>query len=379
MKEKKTIIICDDDMTDIKLFKKYLGSEKLIRYNILEANNAIDLSVLINNKEQDVDLIFLDFYLGAERGIDLLKEIRKSNKAPVIMLTGRGDEEIAVECMKEGAVDYISKDTLPDIDIPKAIQQAIDKWEIEMERNQLLGIAAHELRNPIAVILGYTEMLQTFQDIETKQRNEMINIIHERSNHLLNIINELLDVTRIDKGIIVLKKKKVDVVSLVKKKTSDYKFLAEKKNIAINFSCSLDSFDCLIDPDRIEEVLSNFIDNAIKYSPRDTAIDIAVLLKDDRVEIRIKDQGLGIKENELKFLFELFSSKKISTLPTGQESRTGIGLAICKKVIDAHNGQVFVESKVGVGTIFDIILPINSQKDPSTFLVAPIMNSTNKY
>ncbi len=358
MNKKRRLLICDDDKTDIKLFKKYLGPEKLAKYELLESSNPEEFFSILNSKKSTVDLVFLDFYLGAQNGLELLKEIRVNNLAPVIMLTGRGDEEVAVECMKEGAMDYISKDTLPEYDLEKAINNAIGKWKIEQERDQLLGIAAHELRNPIAVILGYTELLQTYDDIDELKKNEIVDIIRERSHHLLNIINELLNITRIDKGIIVLNKIQYDIVALLQKKVHDYKLIADKKKIDITFSPSLPSIIVNLDPNRIEEVLSNFIDNAIKYSKQGTVVNISVAQNNNKIEIKIEDHGLGIKEEEVQFLFNLFSSKKISTLPTGDESRTGLGLAICKKVIDAHGGEILVESKVGKGSTFSILLPV---------------------
>lgn len=358
MSRRRTIIICDDDKIDIKLFKKFFGGEHLKEFMLLEAENSEGLNQLINFNPNGIDLIFLDYYLGEQNGLEILKQLRKSNKIPVIMLTGSRDEKIAVECMKEGAMDYIPKEILSKIDIIKTVQQAIDKWELERERDHLLGIAAHELRNPLAVILGYTEMIKSYDELNEETKNKFINIIHERANHLLEMINELLDITRIDKGIIVLKTIKCDLVSILQKHVDDFHFQASKKKISISFKSELTKFEIEIDPNRIEEVISNLIDNAIKYSPQNTKVIVSLEHYEDKVKICVKDEGLGIKENELKFLFKLFSSNNISTLPTGEESRTGLGLAICKKVIDAHNGEIIVESKVGMGTQFSILLPI---------------------
>ena len=358
LKHKKKFVICDDDLTDIKLFKKQLGSNKLKHIELIELTKGCDLLNLLKENNSDIDLVFLDYYLGAESGIEILREIRTDNLVPVIMLTGRGDEEIAVECMKEGAMDYVPKDALPEIDIMKTVQRACEKWEIERERNQLLGIAAHELRNPIAVISGYTEMLQTYEELESEKRGEIYKIINERANHLLNIINDLLDISRIDKGIIKLKKKDVDLVALVKKKASDYHLLGAKKKIMVEFCSDINKLMAPFDIDRVEEVLSNLIDNAIKYSPRGTCVKVSVYKNAGYAVFSIEDHGLGIREDELKYLFNLFSSKKISTLPTGDEARTGLGLAICKKVIDAHGGEIIVESKVNEGSKFIVSLPL---------------------
>ncbi len=357
--KKKTLVICDDDKIDVKLFKKYLGPEKTKNYEILEVNSGDELNELIKSKKYNIDLLLLDYYLGDTTGLELLRTVNKEHNFPVIILTGRGDEEIAVECMKEGASDYIAKYLISNYDLEKTINQAMERWEVEQERDHLLGIAAHELRNPLSVILGYTEILQDYDEIEFVKQKEMINVIHERSRHLLNIINELLDITRIDKGIVSLKKRICDLQKLVRKKVDEYKYQAGKKKIKINFVSEYEKILVEIDPDRLEEVLSNFIDNAIKYSPQHTSILISLNKNNDKAELTIKDEGLGIKENELKYLFKLFSSKKISTLPTGKETRTGLGLAICKKVIDAHGGEIFVESQIGKGSAFTIVLPID--------------------
>lgn len=356
--KKRTILLCDDDPVDRKLFKKYLSTVRPSDYLVLEAENSAELNSFLADKNVEADIIFLDYYLGAENGVDILRELRKSNSAPVIMLTGRGDQEIAVECMKEGAMDYIPKETLHETDLRKLIRQAEEKWELERERDQLLGIAAHELRNPLAVILGYTEILQTYDELPAEKKSEILNVIHERSHHLLNIINELLTVTRVDKGIINLKKKQVNLHELLVKKVADYQLQAAKKSITILYNGEAENAEAVIDRDRIEEVVANLLDNAIKYSPRDRKVHVSLGRTGTAITITIRDEGQGIKEEELKFLFKLFSSKKISTLPTGEEASTGLGLAISKKVIDAHGGEIAVESRVGQGTSFKVILPL---------------------
>lgn len=358
MNNNKCILICDDDDADVILLRKLLKSDKMTNYEILESYSAEDLFTTLRAKKQKVDLVFLDYYLGTSNGLDLLPEIRKNN-VPVIMLTGRGDEEIAVECMKEGASDYLPKDTLGSHDLNKVIDQAIERWEVEQERDQLLGITAHELRNPIAVILGYTDMLIDGYDISDDERKEIFHTIHERSNHLLSIINGLLDITRIDKGIIVLRKKQCDLKEIVAKISTQYRMIASQKNISIEVHCKEENLRIECDQDRIEEAITNLLDNAVKYSHGNTAVSIFLSRTDKEAQVSVRDQGPGINENELKYLFKLFSSKKISTLPTGQESKTGLGLAISKKVIDAHNGQILVESEVGKGSTFIIQLPLS--------------------
>jgi two-component system sensor histidine kinase/response regulator len=358
MNQKQNIIICDDDLTDIILFKKFLGVEKLKNINLIELRSSSELIETLKNSSNTVDLIFLDYYLDNVKGIDLLPKIKNDFSIPVVMLTGMGDEKIAVECMKEGAVDYIPKDQLETINIIKVITQAIQRYEIEKERDLLLGITAHELRNPISVILGYTEILQSYKDLNEDKKLEIIQTVSERANYLLAIINQLLDITRIEKGIITLERETIELNSFIKKIITNFEFQAHQKKIKIDFTSSKNEFLINLDKNKIEEVITNLIDNSLKYSEQNTIVKVSLSEEVNKIVISVQDQGQGIKEEELKYLFKLFSNKKVSTVPTAEESSTGLGLAICKKVIEAHGGQIIVQSEYGAGSKFTVELPV---------------------
>lgn len=362
----KQILICDDDPVDIKLFTKLLAKQNKTDYIVTGVNTRADLFAKLKEPGFRPDILFLDFYLRETTGLEILKDLKSTKRLPVVMLTGLGDQDTAVQCMKEGATDYLSKDSLAASDLVKIIEQAISRWGLEQERDQLLGITAHELRNPISVILGYTEIMQHYTDLDNAKKMEMIDIIRERANHLLNIINHLLDITRIEKGLINFKPESTNLCKLIDKIISDFSFPASRKNITISVVCPDKEISIYIDPNRMQEVIANFIDNAVKYSRANTHITVTIIKAEETVTISVQDQGLGIMEHELQYLFDLFSSKKISTTPTGDESKTGLGLAICRKVVDAHNGKIEVQSKVGEGSTFTIILPVNI--NPETFL-----------
>jgi len=274
------------------------------------------------------------------------------------MLTGRGDQELAVQCMKEGAADYIPKEKLADQDIMKIIDQSIENWKVLRERDLLLGIAAHELRNPLAVILGYTETLIDDDEITDEEEKEIIRIVHGKAEHMLEILNSLLDVSRVEKGFIELKRESTDLAALARAKAKDYQLNAARKKIVLVYEGTNEEVKARVDPVRIEEVLSNLVDNAIKYSGNNTEVKISVNKQGEKAVISVEDQGQGIKEDELGYLFELFSSKKVSSQPTGTETKTGLGLALCKKVVNARRGEIIVDSSPGKGTKFTVTLPL---------------------
>ncbi len=355
------ILICDDDKADVKLFKNYLSKISGKNYYISEAHNESQIENFINSNES-FHLIFLDYSMPGKNGLEWLQEIVEKQIAPVIMLTGVGDEETAVEAMKIGAIDYIPKDKLNKYELEKTINNAIERWSLEQERNTLLGIAAHELRNPITTIMGYTQILSSYGNIEKEKVKEIYETINERSEHLLAIINRLLDISRIEKGSVKLEKIEMDFVDFIKGKVKHFLLRAESKKIAIEFSTSLDSLEFLFDPVRFDEVVSNLLDNAIKYSPENSKVLVDVSKQDGNIILSVADNGQGIKSEELKYLFDLFSNVKISSKPTGGESSTGLGLAIVKKIVKLHDGDISVESEVEKGTKFIISLPVKNKK-----------------
>ncbi len=357
LNNKINILICDDDFADIRIFKTYLKSTN-INCSVAEAVDDKSIELLLANKNH-YDVIFMDYNIPGKGGMEWLKFINQKNIAPVIILTGRGDEVVAAEAIKNGAFDYIPKDMLSKYELNKTINNCLERWEIKNERDSMIGIAAHEIRNPLATISGYLEILEMFDDIEPEKQLEIHAIIKERTAHLQTLINNLLDYTRIEQGKISLKKTNYDLILFLKEQMSNQKIKAELKKINLVFSSDLEKCEYLFDKNRFEEVTTNLIDNAIKYSPANSSIFI-ILTKDEKfINIEIKDEGQGIKEAELKFLFKLFSNVKISNKPTGGETSNGIGLAISKKVVQMHDGKISVKSEYGKGTSFIIELPVS--------------------
>jgi PAS domain S-box-containing protein len=230
--------------------------------------------------------------------------------------------------------------------------------ELNDQKNEFLGMAAHDLRNPIAVIQNSSLILSRYstENLSEKQK-EFLQKICDTSKFMLELLNSLLDISKIESGKLELEKTKNDYPEFVRRNIEFNRFFATEKSISIDSALSNDIPPVDFDKNKIEQVLNNLISNAIKYSHPHTTIRVEVLKERGFVVTRVVDQGQGIPENELPHVFKPF--QKASTKPTAGEKSTGLGLAIVKKIVEGHQGLIGVESKVGKGSTFFFKLPLS--------------------
>jgi signal transduction histidine kinase len=222
------------------------------------------------------------------------------------------------------------------------------------QKNKFLGMAAHDLRNPIGATLGYSEML--LEGDLTEDDRTLVSKIEASSKFMLRLLNDLLDLSQIESGKLELHLEDVDLAALVKENAELNRIIAGKKNIKLDLISTGEPPRVRADPSKIEQVLSNLISNAIKYSFPDTTIRVFLESKAGEAIVRVQDQGQGIPAAELSQLFQEF--QKTSVQSTGGEKSTGLGLAIVKKVVEGHGGRIGVESEVGQGSTFYVSLPL---------------------
>ncbi len=234
------------------------------------------------------------------------------------------------------------------------------KQELEalnVQKNELLGIAAHDLRNPLSAIQVYSEMLlRMLNDNLTEKQQDFLERIHHSSLFMAKLIDDLLDLSKIESGILVLEKTLFDYLVLVQHNVQTNAVLAEKKQIRIEFSHESSLPALPIDPQKIEQVLNNLLSNAIKFSHPRTTISVRVFRRDKMMMTEVSDQGQGIPNDELPHIFKTFH--KSSVQATDGEKSTGLGLAIAKKIIEGHGGTLEVKSQVGKGSVFFFGLPV---------------------
>lgn len=226
------------------------------------------------------------------------------------------------------------------------------------QKNQFLGIVAHDLRNPLQVILIYSQFL--LDDVSTslnKEQTEFVKIIRSSSAFMLTLVNDFLDFSKIEAGRLELDLAPVNLIKLIEENVKRNQVLAEKKEIHIIFICEDELPEMILDESKIEQVLNNLLGNAVKFSPRNDIIKLCVRRRERNAEISVTDNGPGILTGEKEKLFNPFE-KGIENKNSAGEKSAGLGLAIVKKIVEGHGGNVSVESKTGKGASFLVTLPL---------------------
>lgn len=306
----------------------------------------------------------------------VIKSEEASRDIPVIFLTARADSSDIVKGFEIGGQDYITKPfnakellarVQTHLTIRRMQKDLIDQNEelkkINDEKNQILGIAAHDLRNPLATIMGYIEFLgYKFKSDEEIKR--IFDLIYNSSKYMSSLLEEILDIAAIQSGKIHLSFEKCDIANIIQNISDVNSMISSKKNIKIEFVSdnSISNFITYIDKNKFNQILNNLLSNAIKFSPFDTTIRLELEKKEDRFIVIISDQGQGIPEKEQGRLFKPFA--KISTKGTAGEKSTGLGLAIVKRIVETLGGDISFKSKEKEGTSFRVELPlVNSESE----------------
>ena len=224
------------------------------------------------------------------------------------------------------------------------------------EKNKFIGIAAHDIRNPISGIYSFSDLLLSDKNSKMNEEElEIVTMMKSLSENILDLIKYLLDVSKIESGKIDLKFVNQDYIAFLKKQIHINQLLANKKQIKIDLHTSDLQIMADFDDHYMTEVINNLLSNAIKYSERNGTITIKVALKNDLILTEIIDQGHGIPLDEQDKLFKYFH--KTSTKPTEGETSTGLGLAIVKKLVDSFGGTIGVKSKIKEGSNFYYSFP----------------------
>ncbi len=228
--------------------------------------------------------------------------------------------------------------------------------QINQEKNEFLGIAAHDLKNPLSSIQSLANLTRTsFDDFPKQKLIDFAQMIEISSNKMFNLIKNLLDVNAIESGKMNFSLTQLDVFPFLQVIVENNQGAANSKKIGLQVHREEEEYKAIIDENAILQVLDNLISNAIKYSSHGKNIDIRILKGENTVCCEIQDEGPGLSEKDQKQLFQKFS--RLTPRPTGDEHSTGLGLFIVKKLIHIMNGSVSYKGKLGEGSTFVIEFP----------------------
>lgn len=365
------LLLVEDDEDDALLARETLAEVPHCRFRVTWRPTMEDgLEALTT---PGLQICLLDHRLGAGTGLDFLEQARTMEPPPppIILLTGSGNRELDLRAMELGAADYLDKASLTPALLDRAIRYAMERRrhmdelteqnrvlaELVQLRNRLLGMAAHDLRNPLGVIRLAAEILgqQTLGPLNPSQV-KLLSEVQELADYMASLVNDTLDLSRIETGQLNLRLESTDLRPLVGRNLSMNSHLADRKRIGLSAEFDPELRPIRADGGKIIQVLDNLISNAIKYSDPGTTIQVSVQEAGDRVELRVADQGRGIGPEQLDRLFEPFS--RGGTRPTGGERSSGLGLAIVQRIVEGHGGSIEVTSRPGEGSTFVVFLPM---------------------
>ena len=393
MKEPQSILIVEDNSDHLELTKLAL-KKALENILIKEASCGAECMQIISNS--DFDLVILDYSLPDQNGIEVLESIRNLKpELPILMVTGQGNERLAVQAIKKGANDYFIKSpgyltTLPvtvarlfkenekksrldtmeiekqldTLEIQRINEKLVEKnkklQELNKIKTQFVSNIGHELRTPLNGILGYTELLKDgiYGEI-TKTQSDALQNIMTSGTHLLNLINELLDFAKIQSGKFKIYKEISSAYSIAKAAISTVKPSLEEKGIRLlcSFEDNLPQF--FVDSQKIYQVLLNILSNAVKFTS-DGEIEVKIFKKKKHIQFEVRDTGIGMSKHELDEIFQDF--RQLDGSFTRSHGGTGLGLSLAKYLIELHGGEINAESCPNRGSNFFFKLPIEDHR-----------------
>ena len=367
------VLIVEDSENDALLLLRELkraGYEPVHErvYTALDMNTALE--------KQYWDVIISDFVMPQFSGLEALKLVQgKRLDIPFIITSGKISDDTAVISMKAGAADYIMKDNLTRLGpaIERELQEKLVRGErektsrslkereeelrilrkIDQLKDEFIGLVSHELRTPLTVILGALNTIMTEEDrLSRKQIKQLIGDAYYEAETLSDILANLLELARAQANRLQINEEPVNIretIDTVVKKMSQ-QILPRQVNIVCEKSITVNA-----DRVRLQRILHNLLDNAVKYSSSGNKIEVLVKKLNNEVLIGVKDRGIGIPSELQGKLFEPFQRlEQQNNKATG----TGLGLVVCRRLVEAHGGRMWVESQPGQGSTFQFTLPM---------------------
>ncbi len=351
------ILILDDDKLVTKTLELLLKAQT--DYEIFPFNSPIEALQFLDEGEVEIDLIISDFLMPDMNGIEFLCEVKRIKPSiTTILLTGYADKENAIKAINEvGLYKYIEKPWDNDellinikngLERSKLVETVRMQKEIERLRNDFIATLTHDLRTPLLAAIQTLEFFLdgTLGEI-TEQQNKFLETMLHSNQDMLGLVNALLEVYRYEAGNYVLNKDNFDLCELIRRCSEEVLSLSNKKNINMKLDIP-DEVTVFGDKQELRRVIVNFMGNSIIHSKSDGNVIVKVDKTADRIIFSVIDNGGGIPPEDAKKLFNRFSQGTSKKRSTG----TGLGLYLSRQIIEAHDGEIGLETELDKGSTF---------------------------
>lgn len=355
------ILVLDDSEAALahmaRLLELYMFTVHLVK-NARRAPAALE-------EHPNISLVITDYEMPGMNGVELTKTLRRKydrDALPVIGVSAQTQRNLSVRFLKSGANDYLNKPFRREelycrvASVLESAERIRKLRELDEMKNKFIGMAAHDLRTPINGVTGLSRLLLDGDcGPLNPEQEDFVGHIHTSADRMRGLVDNILDLSKIESGRLELNVKPADLEALVRERVRLAAPVAAKKDMAIHLdlgAVGVFAFDANL----TAQVLDNLVGNAVKFSP--PGKDIAVRLEKDRgrAVVRVADQGPGVRPDERDRLFHSF--QKLSARPTAGEPSTGLGLAICKNIVTAHGGDIGLTPEFGPGAEFFFSLPM---------------------
>ena len=401
LEERPILLAIDDDPDNRAFLTKAVAKQG---FEVVTAPNATQARRQLDSRRPA--LIFLDVQMPEESGLALLPQmVRDYPESVVVMMTAYGSEQVAAEALRGGADDYIAKP----IDLQRLralLERNLDKQRLRAERQSLvarlkdsnrylmrqhaalrradeeilqinrqleqsnryksefLANMSHELRTPLNAVLGFSEiLLDATMNLTSGERTEFLRNIHSSGQHLLGLINDILDLAKIEAGKMELHAEEMPVAEALQEVTSILEPMARQQGLQLIMAGLADVGVIMADRSKFKQVLYNLLSNAVKFTPPPGQITITVKDSPEHLTVSVHDTGIGMKEEDLPKLFREF--EQIDGSYTRRYQGTGLGLALCRRFVEMHGGRIWAESHFGKGSTFTFTIPRDARLGPA--------------
>ena len=387
------VLLVEDNPDHALLAKNAIVNSKTQNYTVEIVNSAEEaMEKLKDGPDIPVHMIVSDYHMPGKSGLELLEWLNTQGiELPFVMMTGAGDEKTAVKAMQNGAYNYIVKDDVYLNVIPHIIDETFieffadkekERYEFEIRqknvalekanrelkkldqmKSDFVASVSHDIRTPLNSVQESIALILDGVVNPVEEKGKKVLEIAKRSiGRLTSMINDLLDFSKLEAGKMRLHIEPSDMQVLIDEVLGSLKSLADKKKIKIVFDPIKEFPKIPCDAERMIQVLTNLVGNAVKFTSENGTVTVTVSgPPQDRAKITISDTGIGIAKEDLARVFERFEQVKGAT--PAEYKGTGLGLSICKELIKLHGGEIWAESELGKGSHFIIALPFHQNAE----------------